>query len=182
MHPCEKIGRPDQAHDHQDDAAGQTQAHGGMYGILGQPPVAAADGVGDHHAGTHRHAGKKSHQTTDDHRAGTHCRVRIFAQEISHEQKIHRIVELLDQAGSQKRQGEQYELPPYGPFRQVLTLLLDRCLHFVYTSFFDQSRYRQIIAHIFWIRNPPGGIKLWGKKSKKSWTTFRSCPIIFCER
>ena len=120
-----QIGRGDElAQYEQQHAARAAQRHRAVDGGIQLPVVVAAPGPGRQHPRAHRHAAEEAHQAGDQHAAHADGRGGVGVDQVAREDQIHRVVELLHQAGQQQRQREQGKLPPDAARRQIAIVRL----------------------------------------------------------
>ena len=97
------------SHHCEDNAADQAESHGGVDGFLQLLLILLAEIFCRHHTGADGDAVEKAHQQKNQISRGADCRQRVVAEEISYDQRIRRIVELLEQISPEQgyREGDQ---------------------------------------------------------------------------
>ena len=81
--------------------------------------VFRAEIIADHDPGADGKAGKEKDDHSHDHRGRTDRRQCLFADEVSHNDRIHRIVQHLEDIAQHQRQGKENKLPQNRPLGHV---------------------------------------------------------------
>ena len=116
-------GRADQdAHSRQQQAEHQPQGNGSMHSPAGVFRVARADMPGDDDP---RAGGKARHKADEEihiRGGGGHRRQGVRVQKVPHDQRVHRVVQLLEKISAQNGQGKPQDPAPRAAFRHQIEL------------------------------------------------------------
>ena len=104
VHPKYDLGREQYARQRHQNPRHQAERHRGMDGPAEIPRIIGAEILGYDHAGAGGNAAEEANQHKNQAAGRTDSRQRTAPQEISHDQRIHRIVHLLEQIPQQERQ------------------------------------------------------------------------------
>ena len=111
-HPAQERRRQPHAHDRQDHAADQAQHHVRVDGLGYAVIVTRAKIAGDGHACTHGQAGKEADEQEDQRAGRTDGRQRLISQKPADDQRVRRIVKLLEHLTEEYRHGKLYDQLP----------------------------------------------------------------------
>ena len=111
-HPAQERRRQPHAHHRQNHAADQAQHHVRVDGLGYAVIVTRAKIAGDGHACTHGQAGKEADEQEDQRAGRTDGRQRLISQKPADDQRVRRIVKLLEHLTEEYRHGKLYDQLP----------------------------------------------------------------------
>jgi len=111
-HPAQERRRQPHAHHRQNHAADQAQHHVRMDGSGHAVIVTRAKIAGDGHACAHGQAGKEADEQEDQRAGRTDGRQRLISQKPADDQRVRRIVKLLEHLTEEYRHGKLYDQLP----------------------------------------------------------------------
>ena len=123
-HPVQDLRGQNHAHNRQHRPGGQAQRHRGVDGFFQALPVLCAKVAGNQHTGTQRYAVHKAGQEENQAAGRTNCRQRLAAQKVAHNQRVCRVVQLLEQIADKNRDRKQQHAARYTAFGQRIALVL----------------------------------------------------------
>ena len=110
-HPVENQRRERHAQHSEHRAGRQAQGQGGVDSPLQVLLVLGAVKAGDEHTGAQGHAVDEADEQQDQAGGGADRSQGLLADELAHNQRVHCVVELLEQVAEKNRQREQEHLP-----------------------------------------------------------------------
>ena len=116
-HPDQQVGREQHARDGDDHARHQAEGHGGVHGRAHARIIPRAVVARNDHAGPRKDAAEQPHQQKNQMAGGAHRRQRVAAQKVAHHQRVHHVVELLEEVPPEHGQGKSNDVPPDGALR-----------------------------------------------------------------
>jgi hypothetical protein len=111
-HRDEYRARRNEADDHDDDAADDRQRHRGVHGLRDVLAVLRAEELRDDDRRARRNADEEADQQVDNRAGRANGRERLLADILADDDRIDRIVELLEEGPDQNREKEQQKLLP----------------------------------------------------------------------
>ena len=112
VHPPQQGGGEQNADDGEDQAADQSQQHGGVDGAGHLIIIPCAEVAGDSHTHATGGAGEKADQQEDQRAGGTDGGQCVVSQKVADDQGVSGVVELLEQLAQENGDGESGDEPP----------------------------------------------------------------------
>ena len=108
-HPDQDLRGQHNSRKSEHSACGKAEGYGGVDSFLKAFNISGAVISGNHHAGAHGNAVEEAHHEENEIPRGAYRGQCIAVQEISHDQGVCSVVELLKEIPQKKRESEQYD-------------------------------------------------------------------------